>query len=592
MPIPESFLEELSNRVQAEELVSSYVTLRRHGRNLVGLCPFHGEKTPSFTVYPDNNSFYCFGCGAGGSMINFIMKIEHLSFSDAVRFLADRYGLAMPVQDEEDVSGKLRRRIMEANREAARLFHRWLYEPVGREGLEYYRSRGYGDRIIRRFGLGYAPDSFHMLHDALAAKGFRDEELVTGWLCRQKNGVYDAFRHRVMVPIIDVRGNVIAFGGRVLDDSKPKYLNSGDTPVFQKTHNLFALNFAKETGRRLILCEGYMDVIALHQAGFSEAVAALGTSFTMDHAALAARYADEVFVVFDADSAGKKGAVRAMELLRRTGVRVRVVTVPQGKDPDEYLRTHAPDQFKLLLQRAEGDVEYRFAQLRAAHLTDTPDGRVAYLREAAKVIADLPGAVERDVYAGKLSEETGVSKSAILEQANGFARKREQKQQRTFLPRTVREEENRTAAVNPQALQNPRAASAEKALLGMLLRDPASIDDAAKQLSPQDMVTPFHERLYRMLTERRAQGLLTDLSVLAAYYTENEMAYIVRLQQSAEGLALSKEDLSRYIEIIRREKALSRIKNSNRTSNEEILAAMEEMRDLKMGKDEKNGRKS
>ncbi len=582
MPIPESFIEELSSRIQAEELVSSYVTLRRSGRTLVGLCPFHGEKTPSFTVYPENNSFYCFGCGAGGSMINFIMKIEHLSYPDAVRFLADRYGLAMPQDDTDDTASKLRRRVLEANREAARLFHGWLYEPMGREGLEYYRSRGVTDRTIRHFGLGYAPDGFHTLRDAMRQKGFHDEELLAAWLCREKNGsVYDAFRHRVMVPIIDVRGNVIAFGGRVLDDSKPKYVNSGDTPAFQKTQHLFALNFAKESGRQLILCEGYMDVIALHQAGFTNAVAALGTSFTADHAALMARYADEAVLIFDSDSAGQKGTARAIGLLRRTGVKVRVVRIPQGKDPDEYLRTHSPEQFKLLIDRSASDVEYRLAQVKSRHLTDTPDGKVAYLQEAAQVISELSSAVEREVYASRLAQETGVSKSALLEQIAQFSRRRERREKKARLPQALREENRQVSLVNPDALTHPRAAAAENAFLGALLQNPEWIDRAAGELPPDEMVTSFNRRLYETLIERRRQGRMVELPMLAGSFDEKEMALIAHLQQNAQGLALSKEDMARYMEIIRREKALSLMADAKDASDDDLRRALEQMREMK-----------
>ncbi len=332
--LPDSFLQELVAKNDIESVVSAYVSLKRRGRNLVGLCPFHGEKTPSFNLYPETSSFYCFGCGAGGDVITFIRRIENLSYIDAVKLLADRAGMTVPEQDRNDAGAKQRMRILEANREAARLFHACLYSSGGREALEYYYSRGYTDATIRHFGLGYAPQSFDFVRDNLRKKGFHDEELVLAWLCarnRSGNGIHDIFRNRVIIPIIDVRGNVIAFGGRVLDDSKPKYLNSGETQVFKKTNNLFALNFAKQSKQdRLILCEGYMDVIALHQAGFDNAVAALGTSFTADHARLLSRYTEEVVLIFDADAAGKKGAQRAIGLLRETGLRIRLVTIPDG----------------------------------------------------------------------------------------------------------------------------------------------------------------------------------------------------------------------------------------------------------------------
>ncbi|MGN0172596.1 MAG: DNA primase [Acutalibacteraceae bacterium] len=584
MPLPDSFIEELTHRSSIEELASSYVALRPRGKTLVGLCPFHGEKTPSFTVYPESNSFYCFGCGAGGDIITFVKKIEHLDYLDAVRFLADRAGLEMPRMETDDTAGKLRRRILEANREAARLYHELLYSPQGKEGLDYYHSRGYTDKTIRRFGLGFAPDSFHTLLDLLRKKGFHDEELLAAWLCRKssKGYLYDSFRNRVMVPIIDVRGNVIAFGGRVLDDSKPKYLNSGDTPVFKKTDNLFALNFAKESGRQLILCEGYMDVIALHQAGFPNAVAALGTSFTADHANLIARYADEAVLIFDSDEAGQKGASRAMALLRNTGVHVRVVRIPDGKDPDEFLRRHPPSDFKLLIERSFNDVEYRLATLKQRYLTDTPDGRIAYLQEAVKILAPLQSAVERDVYAGRLSEELSVSKTAILQQAEQLMKKNHRREQKQLLPQAMRKSNTETERVNPEALTYVRAAAAEKGLLGILLQHPDWIESAAKALPPEDMVTSFNRRLYKILAERQQQGLMIELPLLAASFSEDEMAYIARLWQTAQTLAGSEADMNRYIDIIRQEQALAGLSSSlDSQSDEEVRRMMERLRNMK-----------
>ncbi len=584
LPLPDSFIEELTRRSNIEELASSYVTLRRRGKTLVGLCPFHGEKTPSFTVYPENNSFYCFGCGAGGDIITFVEKIEHLDYLDAVRFLADRAGLEMPRMEIDDTAGKLRRRILEANREAARLYHEFLYSPQGKEGLAYYYSRGYTDKIIRRFGLGYAPDGFHVLLDLLRKKGFHDEELLSAWLCRksQKGYPYDSFRHRVMVPIIDVRGNVIAFGGRVLDDSKPKYLNTGDTPVFKKTDNLFALNFAKESGRRLILCEGYMDVIALHQAGFTNAVAALGTSFTVNHANLIARYADEAVLIFDSDEAGQKGVSRAMSLLRSTGVHVRVVRIPDGKDPDEFLRRHSPSDFKLLIERSANDVEYRLTSLKQRYLTDTPDGRIAYLQEAIKILAALNSSVERDVYAGRLSEELSVSKTAILQQTEELIKKNNRRERKQLLPQAMRRSNAETEKINPEALTFVRAAAAEEGLIGLLLQHPDWIESAAKELPPDDIVTAFNRRLYKLLIERQQQRLVIELPLLAGFFGEEEMAYIARLWQAAQTLAGSEADMKRYIDIIRQEKALSGISSSlGSRSDEDMRRMMETLRNMK-----------
>ncbi len=585
--LPDSFLQELVAKNDIESVVSSYVSLKRRGRNLVGLCPFHGEKTPSFNLYPETASFYCFGCGAGGDVITFIRRIENLSYLDAVKLLADRAGMAMPDRELGDAGTKMRMRILEANREAARLFHACLYSAEGRVGLDYYHSRGYTDATIRHFGLGYAPQSFDFLRDHLRKKGFHDEELVLAWLCarsRSGKGIYDIFRNRVMIPIIDVRGNVIAFGGRVLDDSKPKYLNSGETQVFKKTNNLFALNFAKqEKHDRLILCEGYMDVIALHQAGFTNAVAALGTSFTADHARLMARYTDEVVLIFDADAAGKKGAQRAIGLLRETGLRIHLVTIPDGKDPDEFIKRHGAERFKLLLDRAANDVEYRLMELGSRHLLDTSEGKVTYLREATQLLAELHDPVERDVYLGRLAHDLSVSKEALKAQLDYQIKRRKKQQQEKQLSQVLRRSEATTKKVNPDAARHVRAASAEESLLGLLLLHPDYIGEVSRQLPPDSMVTPFNRGVYEALLARARQGALIDLSALAELYDPDEMAYISgMLRDSREhGATLTAEDARHYVAIIQEEHQLLVLKEPTELTPEQIQEKLEIMRKMK-----------
>lgn len=585
--LPDSFLQELIAKNDIESVVSSYVSLKRRGRNLVGLCPFHGEKTPSFNLYPETSSFYCFGCGAGGDVITFIRRIENLSYMDAVKMLADRAGMAVPEQDRNDAGAKVRMRILEANREAARLFHSFLYSSGGRVGLEYYYSRGYTDATIRHFGLGYAPQSYEFLRDNLRKKGFHDEELVLAWLCarsRSGKGIYDIFRNRVIIPIIDVRGNVIAFGGRVLDDSKPKYLNSAETQVFKKTNNLFALNFAKQSKHeRLILCEGYMDVIALHQAGFTNAVAALGTSFTADHARLLARYTDEVVLIFDADAAGKKGAQRAIGLLRETGLRIRLVTIPEGKDPDEFIKRHGPERFKLLLERAANDVEYRLMELGNRHLLDTSEGKVTYLREATQLLAELNDPIERDVYLGRLAQDLAVSKDALKSQLEYQLKRRKKQQQEKQMSQVLRRAEETTKKVNPDAAKHVRAASAEESLLGLLLLRPDYLNVVSKQLSPEDMVTPFNRGVYETLLSRFRRGLLVELSVLSEEYEPEEMSYISGMMRDARehGTAPTAEDAVYYAGVIKKEHQLQVLKEPTELTPEQIQEKLELMRKMK-----------
>ncbi|MCI9414470.1 MAG: DNA primase [Clostridiales bacterium] len=582
MALPDSFIQELLSRNDIETVVSPYVRLKRRGRNLVGLCPFHGEKSPSFTLYPDTASFYCFGCGAGGDVITFIKRIENLDYLDAVRFLADRAGMKMPEDNKDDAVGRLRLRVLQANRDAARFFHSVLYSPAGKAGLDYYYGRGYTDHTIRRFGLGYAPDDFHTLRDYMRGKGYKDEELIAAFLSkRSANGghLYDIFRNRVIIPIIDIRGNVIAFGGRVLDDSKPKYLNSSDTLVFKKTNNLFALNFAKAAAKgKLILCEGYMDVIALHQAGFQNAVAALGTSFTAEHARLIARYAEEVTLVFDADAAGQKGTKRAIGLLRDTGVDIRVIAIPDGKDPDEFIRLHGPERFKLLMERAANDVEYRLIELGRQYPLSTADGRVLYLREASRLLAELPSPIERDVYAGKLSAELSVSKDAILAQIEGNRKRQQKQQQGRQLSQIVRRDEETLRRTNPEAQKHPRAVSAEEGLLGMLILNPDYIGAAAAKLPPEQMVTAFNRRLYERLLERHGKDMMVDLPFLAADFSEEEMAYITRMVREARERVNSPGEVEQYADVIIGEHGLLGLEKPEELSAESIQRILDTMR--------------
>ena len=417
MPLPEDFLQELKMRNDITDVASTYMNLKRRGRNMVGLCPFHGEKTPSFNIYTENNSFYCFGCGAGGDVITFIMKIENLDYIEAVRFLAQRSGMTMPENNYDDSMTQLKKRIYEANREAARFFYKNLYSNEGRAGLDYLHSRGLTDKTITHFGLGFAPNNRFALSNYLRDKGFKDNELVQANLVyknRNGKGTNDRFYNRVMFPIIDVRGNVIAFGGRIMTDEKPKYLNTSDTPVFKKSANLFSLNNAKKcTDRTLILCEGYMDVIAVNQAGFENAVATLGTALTSEQAVLMKRFADDVIICYHADEAGQKATNRAIEILRNAGLNIRVLTIPEGKDPDEFIRKYGENggaAFYNLVKGSDNDVEYKLNKIRGKYNLKIADQKVHYLNEAIKALSELDSDIEQQIYASKLADETGVQK--------------------------------------------------------------------------------------------------------------------------------------------------------------------------------------
>jgi len=587
MALPESFLQELLSKNDIESVASSYVSFKRRGRNLVGLCPFHGEKTASFNLYPETSSFYCFGCGAGGDVITFIKRIENLDYLDAVRFLADRSGMKMPEQSREnDQTSRLRMRILEANREAARLYHGALYRPEGKVALDYYHSRGYTDATIRHFGLGFAPPGWDYLLKGLRAKGFKEEELVAAFLAaRGRNGGhYDVFRNRVIIPIIDIRGNVVGFGGRVLDDTKPKYINTESTLAFSKSRNLFALNFAKNEGRELNLCEGYMDVIAMHQAGFTNTVAALGTSFPEEQMQLIARYADRINLIFDADGAGQKATRRAIDNLRRTGLDVRVVTIPDGKDPDEFIQKNGAAAFKLLLDRAANAVEHRLLEIGKTHNILTSEGKLAYYNEAAQILAQLDSPVERDLYAGRLSELLSVSKDAILREVESNRKKKQRQEVRYQLPNLMRKEQRELQQVNPEAVTYTRAASAEEGLLGTLILHPDYIRQVRQVLSPEQVVTEFNRRLYSHLLDRDRQGLLVELAFLAANYDQDGMAYISRMVQEAKEHTVTPEEILRLAAVIREEHALRHLNDPAAVTDQDIQSILDALRARKQDK--------
>ncbi len=584
MALPDSFIQELVARNDVESVISSYVPLRRRGRNLVGLCPFHGEKTASFTVYPETASFYCFGCHVGGDVITFIKQIESLEYMDAVRFLADRSGLKMPEnRQENEQTTRMRMRILEINREAARLFHQTLYRPEGKVALDYYHSRGYTDSTIKRFGLGFAPNSWDFLIKALREKGFYPEELKEAFLAAKgrNGGYYDVYRNRVIIPIIDVRGAVVGFGGRVLDDTKPKYINTENTLVYNKRRNLFALNFAKNTGKELNICEGYMDAIAMHQAGFTNTVAALGTAFPEEQVQLIARYADRVNLIFDADLAGREATQRAITNLRKTGLDVRVVSIPDGKDPDEFIQKNGPQAFRRLLDDSANAVEYRLLEIGKHYDIRSSNGKIMYFKDAAKVLSELDSPVERDVYASRISELLGISKDAILQEVQSNRRGRQRAAARQQLPNLMRQESKEIRQINPEAAAHPRAANAEESLLGTLILHPDYCKQVIPVLPPEQMVTAFNRELYTRLLERYRQGLMMDLSFLSADYDEEQMAYIARMVRDAKERVLTPEDAVNFATIIRDEHALKGLADPTNASDEDILKMMETLRSRK-----------
>lgn len=542
MAIGERFIQELQERVDIEEVISSHITLRRRGKTLVGLCPFHNEKTPSFTVYPDTNSFYCFGCGAGGDVISFIRRIDNLDYVEAVKTVAQMAGMSMPEDGYDDTLAKRRMRLLAANREAARFFNACLMDEKNRPALDYFLRRALTPATIRHFGLGYAPDSWHTLTEHLRSKGFTYEEMVLANLVRRsdKNGkanYYDNFRNRVMFPIIDLRGNVIAFGGRVMDDSKPKYINTSDTPVYKKSNGVFALNFAKNANEnKLLLVEGYMDVIALHQAGFTNAIACLGTAFTSEQANLLSRYAEEIIICYDNDGAGREATQRALAVLGKTGLKLRVVTMSGGKDADEIIRTHGKERFAELLGMAANKTEYRLLQERNKYNLNTDDGKLRFLTAAAQILAEC-SAIECDIYATRLSNELGVSAESI----NAQVRSAKTRQRRSDESKRLKESEaliERSFADknNPQRAANIRAAKAEETLIASLMRNPDFYPKLKDKFSADDFVTDFNKRIMRCLADKLDKGFIPELSLFAREFTPEEMGSVTRIYMSSAEL--------------------------------------------------------
>lgn len=542
MAISERFIQELQERVDIEEVISSHITLRRRGKTLVGLCPFHNEKTPSFTVYPDTNSFYCFGCGAGGDVISFIRRIDNLDYVEAVKTVAQMAGMSMPEDGYDDTLAKRRMRLLAANREAARFFNACLMDEKNRPALDYFMRRALTPATIRHFGLGYAPDSWHALTEHLRSKGFTYEEMVLANLVRRsdKNGkanYYDNFRNRVMFPIIDLRGNVLAFGGRVMDDSKPKYINTSDTPVYKKSNGVFALNFAKNANEnKLLLVEGYMDVIALHQAGFTNAIACLGTAFTSEQANLLSRYAEEIIICYDNDGAGREATQRALAVLGKTGLKLRVVTMSGGKDADEIIRTHGKERFAELLGMAANKTEYRLLQERNKYNIHTDDGKLRFLTAAAQILAEC-SAIECDIYATRLSNELGVSAESI----NAQIRSAKAKQRRSDESKRLKESEaliERSFADknNPQRAANIRAAKAEETLIASLMRNPDFYPKLKDKFSADDFVTDFNKRIMRCLADKLDKGFIPELSLFAREFTPEEMGSVTRIYMSSAEL--------------------------------------------------------
>ncbi len=577
MALPQDFLDELHDRNEIVDVIGSYVELRKRGRLYTGLCPFHTEKTPSFTIYPDTQNYYCFGCGNGGDVITFIKNYENLDYIEAVRLLSERAGMKFP-DDTSDREENLKKRILEANRLAARFFFETLKSDEGLEARKYLRRRGLTDETITRFGIGYAPDSWDKLRNYLRSKGYSDRELIEGSLCSQgsKSGCFDYFRARVMFPVIDVRGQIVAFSGRTMSSDKNmrKYFNSKDTPAFKKSKIVFGLNFAKNAGtKRVILVEGQMDVITLHQAGFTEAVATLGTAITEEHAKLLSRFANEVLVCYDSDAPGQKATRRAIDTLRAADVPVRVISIEGGKDPDELIREKGSSAFKAALDKASGSVEYELMKAKQQFRMDTQDGKVGYLNSVIPILARCQNLTEREVWAIQVSAETGVDKQTILTTVQRQIKKQinqENAKKEKQFPNSI------TDKLKLKSYEREKVGSvaAERRLVAAVFLNPDFSKKISERITGSDFVSSEMGKIYDVLVQQIRDNAFNGFSSVASVLSSQESSLLSGSIAENSGIDFTPEDADYYADKILEQKDKQRLEVRTADPDELMKALM------------------
>lgn len=577
MPFSEQFLERVKYANEISSVVSSYAILKRSGRDSVCLCPFHSERTPSCHIYSDSQSFYCFGCGAGGSVFTFIQLIEHLDFPESVKFLAQRAGIPVP-ENGDDKAAEKKQRILEMNREAARFYRDVLLSGGGREGREYLFGRGLTENTIRKYGLGFAPDEWSALKEHMLAAGYGEEELIGAALLKKggKGNSYDKFRHRVMFPIIDRRGNIIGFGGRALEKDAPaKYLNSDETLVFHKRDGLFSLNFAKNTKEKfLILCEGYMDVISLNQAGFDSAVATLGTAISEEQARLMRQYCEEVIISYDSDSAGQKATMRAINILGEAGVETRVLQMSGAKDPDEYVRKYGADGFRLLLEQSGGAISFELKKLTVGLDMDSAEGRASYLKKAVKLLAQVSNKIDRMVYISDTAKLCSMSAAEIEKAVD------EQRKINAFSDR----KRERSELISPSPRKNGGASAlspeqrAQRGIIAFMLHSPDLLKKTEQRLSPEDFPDENYRKMYVSVTGRIKKGLSIDISALGEEFSAEEMGRITGMIGENSLLPYNKERLDEYICVLEKKRERDSGKDPEDMNDAELRERIEKIR--------------
>ena len=584
MAFPQSFLDELAARNDILDVVGSYVSLQPKGGSYWGCCPFHNEKTPSFHVLQDKQYYHCFGCKKGGGVINFIMDIENLSYPDAVRFLAKRVNMPVPEDREFDGADRLRHRLLDLNRDAARYYYEVLQSPDGAAVQAYLNRRQIRRGIAVRFGMGAARDGWDHLLRAMTEKGYTKQELLKAGLIVQNKsgGFYDKFRNRLILPVVDVRGDVVGFGSRVIDKSEPKYMNTSETPVYSKRRVLYGLNLAKKTKRpNIILCEGNLDVVTLHQAGFDNAVASMGTALTVEQTRLLSRYTKELILCYDNDNAGQLATQRALDILKNSEFTVRVLQLPRRlvdgsyikQDADDFIKFQGPQAFERLLSGSENGIEFRMSQVAAKYDLKNDADRIAYAAEISQVLCTLDSAVEREIYTVRAAEMAGLTPEALRNEVSRTYSKQKRKEQWA----ETRREMNPVATLQPQArafrYANLRSAMAEEGVIRLLMQDDG-LFPAEPPLREEEFSSPLLGRIYSELWRCRGGS---SMAALSAALTPEEMSHLTTLLQKPESAANAHQALTDYIRIIREEYA----KRSGRSAMDALAAARDTYKDKK-----------
>lgn len=583
MALPDEFIYQLKLGNPIDSTMGRYVNLIRSGSNYKCLCPFHSEKSPSCVVYTQNQSFYCFGCGAGGDVITFTKRIENLETYEAIKLLAERAGLELPDNQMDRHGAQVKMRTLEINRETANFYYTNLIGGGDKRGLQYLAERQLSPATIRKYGLGFAPAAWDGLLRHLTKLGFSPQELLEAGVCRRgkQDNLFDFFRNRVMFPIVDLRGNVIAFGGRILeDDGGPKYLNSGDTPVFKKSRNLFSLNFAKNAHvKQLILAEGYMDVIAINQAGFENVVATLGTALTAEQARIMAQYATEVIIAYDSDGAGQNATHKAVNLLSAAGIHAKILHMEGAKDPDEYIKKFGATRFKLLLENSGGAINFELARCKDGLDLASEQGKVDFLNRAVRVLAEIQNPLERDVYLAKVAKEEEINMTVLRTQVDAQVRKahnREKKEAwRAIVSKPLYRDE-----LNPEAPSFRRETKAEETILAYLFRHPDMLEPVSARIKPTQFVTSFHKRLYAMLLERMQLADRFSISLFSDACSDEEMGRITGIEAKNSEIAITEQDVDACIRLLLQTQSTLQM-SQDTLSDDDLLAIVENARNTK-----------